>query len=129
MGIELGGEIHGMGAGQSRQDSGSGSRRNQHQQKLRALIAALKAGDLPGARACYADLLTFNPTLAGSHFQRVGHALASGNLSGAQRVIVEIYGQSQLIFAAPVPAVPTMPAAPPRPSTRDDFGVLVDVSA
>lgn len=126
MGIELGGEIHGMGAKQSRQDSGSGSRRNPHQQKLKALIAALQTGDLAGAKACYADLLTFNPALASSHFQRVGHALASGNLSGAQRVIVEIYGQSQMIFTAPIAA---MPATAPRQSMRDDFGVLVDVSA
>lgn len=126
MSIELSREIHALGSRHSGQDASGGSRRNQHQQKLRALIAALKSGDLPEARACYEALLDFNPALADSYFQRIGHALASGNLSGAQRVIVEIYGQNQVIFATPVSA---MPEITPRHSTRDDFGVLVDVSA
>lgn len=126
MSIELGREIHSLGARHSGQDGSGSSRRNQHQQKLKALIAALQSGDLPAARACYEALMEFNPALGESYFKRVGHALASGNLSGAQRVIVEIYGQSQMIFATPVAA---MPAMVPRHSTRDDFGVLVDVSA
>jgi hypothetical protein len=126
MSIELSREINPMGSRQSGQESSGGSRRNQHQQKLRTLIAALKSGDVQEARICYDALVDFNPPLADSYFQRVGHALASGNLSGAQRVIVEIYGQNQMIFAKPVSA---MPVASPRHSTRDDFGVLVDVSA
>lgn len=126
MSIELSREINPMGSRQSGHESSGGSRRNQHQQKLRALIAALKSGDVQEARMCYDALVDFNPALADSYFQRVGHALASGNLSGAQRVIVEIYGQNQMIFAKPISA---MPVASPRHSTRDDFGVLVDVSA
>jgi hypothetical protein len=126
MSIELSREINPMGSRQSGHESSGGSRRNQHQQKLRALIAALKSGDVQEARICYDALVDFNPALADSYFQRVGHALASGNLSGAQRVIVEIYGQNQMIFAKPISA---MPVASPRHSTRDDFGVLVDVSA
>ena len=126
MGIELGRDIEPMGSRQSRQETSGGSRRNQHQEKLRALIAALKAGHLQDARTCYQALVEINPALADSYFQRVGHALASGNLSGARRVIEEIYGQNQMIFAKPVSS---MPAPPPRHATRDDFGVLVDVSA
>lgn len=126
MSIELSREINPMGSRQSGHESSGGSRRNQHQQKLRELIAALKSGDVHEARICYDALVDFNPALADSYFQRVGHALASGNLSGAQRVIVEIYGQNQMIFAKPISA---MPVASPRHSTRDDFGVLVDVSA
>ncbi len=126
MSIELSREINPMGSRQSGHESSGGSRRNQHQQKLRELIAALKSGDVQEARICYDALVDFNPALADSYFQRVGHALASGNLSGAQRVIVEIYGQNQMIFAKPISA---MPVASPRHSTRDDFGVLVDVSA
>jgi hypothetical protein len=126
MSIELGREIHSPGSRQSGQDTSGGGRRNPHQQKLRELIVALKSGDVQEARLRYDALLDFNPALANSYFQRVGHALASGNLSGAQRVIVEIYGQNQVIFAMPVSA---MPEVAPRHSTRDDFGVLVDVSA
>ena len=126
MSIELGRDIQAMGSRQSGQEASGGGRRQQHQQKLRALIEALKAGDVPAARTCYAALLEFNPALGVSYFQRVGHSLASGNLSGAQRVIEEIYGQSQLIFDKPVPP---MPANGPRLSMRDDVGVLVDSSA
>lgn len=126
MSIELGREINAPGSRHAGQDGSGSSRRNPHQQKLKALIAALQSGDLQEARACYEAMVAFNPALAESYFQRVGHALASGNLSGAQRVIVEIYGQSQTIFATPVSAMPTIT---PRHSTRDDFGVLVDVSA
>ena len=126
MAIEFGGDIDPMGSRQNGQDMAGGSRRNQHQQKLLALIEALKAGDLQESRAAYEALLAFHPGLAESYFQRVGHALASGNLSGAQRVIVEIYGQHQKIFTMPTAHLPAMP---PRHSTRDDFGVLVDVSA
>lgn len=126
MSIELGREINAPGSRHAGQDGSGSSRRNLHQQKLKALIAALQSGDLQEARTCYEAMVAFNPALAESYFQRVGHALASGNLSGAQRVIVEIYGQSQTIFATPVSAMPTIT---PRHSTRDDFGVLVDVSA
>ncbi len=126
MSIELGREIDSIGSRHSGNGNSGGSRRSQHQEKLKALIAALKAGNLPDARACYQDLVDFNPALADSYFQRVGHALTSGNLSGAQRVIEEIYGQNQMIFARPVSS---MPATVPRHSTRDDFGVLVDLSA
>lgn len=126
MSIELGRDIHAMSSRQSGQDASGGGRRQQHQQKLRALIAALKAGDVLTARDCCASLVEFNPALGRSYFQRVGHALASGNVSGAQRVIEEIYGQSQVIFDKPVPP---MPDNSPRLSMRDDFGVLVDTLA
>ena len=126
MGIELGREIDSIGSRQSGHGNSGGSRRSQHQEKLKALIAALKSGNLADARACYQDLVDFNPALADSYFQRVGLALVSGNLSGAQRVIEEIYGQNQIIFAKPVSS---MPVTAPRHSTRDDFGVLVDLSA
>jgi hypothetical protein len=126
MSIELGREIDSIGSRQSGNGNSGGSRRSQHQEKLKALIAALKSGNLPDARACYQDLVDFNPALSDSYFQRVGLALVSGNLSGAQRVIEEIYGQNQMIFAKPVSS---MPVPAPRHSTRDDFGVLVDLSA
>jgi hypothetical protein len=126
MGIELGREIDSIGSRHSGNGRPGGSRRSQHQEKLKALIAALRVGNLLDARACYQDLVDFNPALAESYFQRVGHALASGNLSGAERVIEEIYGQNQIIFVKPVS---TMPVTAPRHSTRDDFGVLVDLSA
>jgi len=126
MSIELGREIDSIGSRHSGNGSSGGSRRSQHQEKLKALIAALKSGNLLDARACYQALVDFNPALAHSYFQRVGQALSSGNLSGAQRVIEEIYGQNQIIFARPVSS---MPVIAPRHSTRDDFGVLVDLSA
>lgn len=126
MSIELGREIDAMGSRQSGNGTSGGSRRSQHQEKLKALIAALKSGNLLDARTSYQALVDFNPALAHSYFQRVGHALSSGNLSGAQRVIEEIYGQNQIIFAKPVSS---MPVTLPRHSMRDDFGVLVDLSA
>ena len=126
MSIELGREIDPMGSRHSGNGDPGGGRRGQHQQKLKALIAALKSGNLQDARACYHALVDFNPALTDSYFQRVGHALASGNLSGAQRVVEEIYGQNQIIFPRPISS---MPVTAPRHSTRDDFGVLVDLSA
>jgi hypothetical protein len=126
MSIELGREIDSIASRHSGNGNSGGNRRSQHQEKLKALVAALKSGNLSDARVCYQDLVDFNPALADSYFQRVGHALASGNLSGAQRVIEEIYGKNQIIFAKPVSS---MPVAAPRHSTRDDFGVLVDLSA
>ena len=126
MSIELGREIDSIASRHSGNGNSGRNRRSQHQEKLKALVAALKSGNLSDARACYQDLVDFIPALADSYFQRVGHALISGNLSGAQRVIEEIYGQNQIIFAKPVSS---MPVATPRHSTRDDFGVLVDLSA
>ena len=126
MSIDISSDILLPGSRHTGRDGSGSNGRNPHQQKLKALIAALQSGDLQAARACYEAMVEFNPALAASHFQRVGHALASGNLSGAQRVIVEIYGQSQTIFATPVSSMATVS---PRHSTRDDFGVLVDVSA
>jgi len=126
MSIELGREIDSIGSRHAGNGNSGGGRRSQHQEKLKALIAALKSGNLLDARACYQALVEFNPALAHSYFQRIGHALTSGNLSGAQRVIEEIYGQNQTIFARPVSS---MPEAATRHSTRDDFGVLVDLSA
>lgn len=98
-----------------------GSRRQQHQQKLRALVQALDSEDLTEAGAAYASLLAFSPALAHSNFSRVGRALDSGNLALARRVIEEIYGQSQAIFkhtlAAPVSPPP--PAAPMRRNSAE----------
>ena len=93
-----------------------GSRRQQHQQKLRALVQALDREDLAEARAAYSSLLAFSPALAHSNFSRVGMALDSGHLALARRVIEEIYGQSQAIFkhAVAAPVLPPSPAAPMR---------------
>jgi hypothetical protein len=55
MSIELGREIDSIGSRHAGNGSSGGSRRSQHQEKLKALIAALKSGNLPDARACYQD--------------------------------------------------------------------------
>ena len=104
---------------------GSGSRRQQHQQKLKALIDALDHGDLIEAKVNYRLLLEFSPALAHSNFAKVGEALASANLATARRVIEEIYGQSQAIFRRQASS-PTMTMPPPSSSR---LGVLVDSSA
>ncbi len=103
--------------------SGGGSRRQQHQQKLKALIDALDASDLIEAKVNYRLLLEFSPALAHSNFAQVGEALASANMVKARRVIEEIYGQSQSIFKRPI----TSPSMTPSSSSR--LGVLVDSSA
>ena len=125
MSMELGIRINPSGSGRNGPMSEGGSRRQQHQQKLKALIAALDAGDLIEAKLSYRRLLDFSPALAQSHFARIGDALAAANLAMAKRVIEEIYGQSQAIFRRPAatPAI-TVPI-----SSSSRIGVMVDSSA
>lgn len=108
-------------------DAQSGSRRQQHQQKLKALVSALDLGNLDKARQAYAALLEFSPALAHTNFIRVGQALSSANLALARRVIEEIYGQSQAIFrrSARTEAAPARTAEASRPLV----GVLTDYVA
>jgi hypothetical protein len=123
MSTELGIRINPSGSGRNGHEPQGGSRRQRHQQKLKALIDALDAGDLIEAKVNYRLLLEFSPALAHSNFSRVGQALSSGNLVMARRVIEEIYGQSQSIFKHPI-------ASPPMfPSSSSRLGVLVDSSA
>ena len=49
-----------------------------------------------------------------------------GQLDGQEVDLIRRMQQNQTIFARPVSS---MPEAAPRHSTRDDFGVLVDLSA
>ena len=125
MSIELGLRINPSGSGRNGHEPQGGSRRQQHQQKLKALIAALDSGDLIEAKVNYQLLLDYSPALGHSHFARIGEALAAANLTRAKRVIEEIYGQSQAIFRRPAasPAM-TMPV-----SSSSRIGVMVDSSA
>ena len=127
MSMEFGIRINPSGSGRSGHEPQGGSRRQQHQQKLRALIDALDAGDLVEATVNYRLLLEFSPALAHSNFARVGQALASANLAMAKRVIEEIYGQSQAIFRRTTTPVTMNASAMPSSSSR--VGVLVDSSA
>ena len=125
MSTEFGIRINPSGSGRNGHEPQGGSRRHQHQQRLKALIDALDAGDLIEAKVNYRLLLEFSPALAHSSFARVGEALAAANLTMARRVIENIYGQSQAIFKRPAPStVMTMP-----PSSSSRLGVLVDSSA
>ncbi len=125
MSMELGIRINPSASGRNGHEPQGGSRRQQHQQKLKALIAALDSGDLIEAKVNYRLLLDYSPALAHSHFARIGDALAAANLTKAKRVIEEIYGQSQAIFRRPAasPAM-TMPV-----SSSSRIGVMVDSSA
>ena len=125
MSMEFGIRINPSASGRNGQEPQGGSRRQQHQQKLKALIDALDASDLIEAKVNYRLLLEFSPALAHSNFAKVGQALASANLAMAKRVIEEIYGQSQAIFRRQ--ATPPAITMPPVSSSR--LGVLVDSSA
>lgn len=110
--------------------NGNGSRRQQHQQKLKALIQALDLGNLDKARQAYAALLDFSPALEHSNFSRVGEALRHGNLALARQVIEDIYGQSQAIFRRSANARPAHAiAATVIASGRPLVDVLTDFSA
>jgi hypothetical protein len=100
-----------------------GNRRQQHQQKLKALIKALDAGDMTEAKINYHLLLQLSPPLAHSKFATIGTALASANLVLARQVIKELYGQNQALFRNNVPS-PVTPV-----SSSSYLGVLVDSSA
>ena len=78
MSMELGIRINTPGSGQKGQEHAGNSRRQQHQQKLKALIAALDAADLVDAKAKYHLLLEFSPGLEATNFGRVGQALGTG---------------------------------------------------
>ena len=127
MNMEMGIRINSSGSGRKDQEPAGNSRRQQHQQKLKALIAALEAGDLIQSKLAYRQLLEFSPGLEATNFGRVGDALEQANLSLAKRIIQEIYGQSQAIFKQfSKVSVPTQSGLK---STRENFGVLVDYSA
>ena len=123
MNSELGLRINMSSNSHHGQDQHEGNRRQQHQQKLKALINALDAGDLTEAKVNYHLLLQLSPTLAHSKFATIGTALASANLVLARQVIKELYGQNQALFRNNVPS----PVAPVSSSSY--LGVLVDSSA
>lgn len=127
MSTEFGIRINASASGRNGHEpqGGSGSRRQHHQRKLKALVDALDAGDLVEARLAYRLLLEFSPALEHSNFARVGQSLASANLTMARKVIEEIYGQSQAIFRHPAPATPAATNELALPTSRY-FGVLVD---
>ncbi len=127
MNTEFGIRINSSGAGGKGQEHTGSSRRQQHQQKLKALIAALDTGDLAEAKLAYRFLLEFSPGLEATNFGRIGLALQQANVSLAKRVVQEIYGQSQAIFKQNTKAHTTPESS--QPSTREHFGVLVDCSA
>ena len=127
MSMELGIRINTSSSSQKGQEHAGNSRRQQHQQKLKALIAALDAGDLVDAKVKYHLLLEFSPGLEATNFGRVGQALEQANLMLAKRVIQEIYGQSQAIFK-PSSKMTSAPESAHK-TTRENFGVLVDYSA
>lgn len=127
MNMELGIRINSSGSGRKDQEPAGNSRRQQHQQKLKALIAALEAGDVIEAKVTYRLLLEFSPGLEATNFGRVGSAIDKANLSLAKRIIKEIYGQSQAIFKRSPNG--SVPAGIAHTSTRENFGVLVDYSA
>jgi hypothetical protein len=127
MNTEIGIRINTSGSGRKDQAPTGNSRRQQHQQKLKVLIAALEASDLIQSKLAYRQLLEFSPGLEATNFGRVGSAIDKANLSLAKRIIKEIYGQSQAIFKrSPNRSVP---AGIAHKSTRENFGVLVDYSA
>ena len=127
MNMELGIRINSSASGHKDQTPAGNSRRQQHQQKLKALIAALEAGDLNQSKLTYRQLLEFSPGLEATNFGRVGDALNQANLSLAKRIIQEIYGQSQAIFKRS--SKDSTPAVVMHKSTRENFGILVDYSA
>jgi hypothetical protein len=127
MNIEIGIRFNSSGSGHKDQTPAGNSRRQQHQQKLKALIAALEAGDLIQSKTAYRQLLEFSPGLEATNFGRVGDALDQASLSLAKRIIQEIYGQSQAIIKRSPKG--SVPAGIAHKSTRENFGVLVDYSA
>jgi hypothetical protein len=127
MNTELGIRINSTGSGRRGQEHSGSSRRQQHQQKLKALIAALDANNLMEATMAYRVLLEFSPELEATNFGRIGLALRHMNVSLAKRVIQEIYGQSQAIFKQKT-NVSVQPKLAQR-AVRENFGVLVDCSA
>lgn len=127
MNIDPGIRINSTGSDRQPQEHSGSSRRQQHQQKLKALIAALDANNLMEAKVAYRVLLEFSPGLEETNFGRIGLALQHENMSLAKKVIQEIYGQSQAIFKQNA-KTHTAPDAAQR-SVRENFGVLVDCSA
>ena len=81
MNMELGIRINSSGSDRKDQEPAGNSRRQQHQQKLKALIAALEDGDLFQAKLNYRRLLEFSPGLEATNFGRIGEALEHANLS------------------------------------------------
>ena len=127
MNMEMGIRINSSGSGRKDQEPAGNSRRQQHQQKLKALIAVLEAGDLIQSKLAYRQLLEFSPGLEATNFGRVGRDRGEGSLRLAKSINKENYGQSQAIFKRSPKG--SVPAGIAHKSTRENFGVLVDYSA
>lgn len=134
MDFDLGIRINAFGSSSSGQHPQGRSRRNAHQENLKALLAALQKEDLEAARRAWHELVALNPSLAAGNMKPIGDMLASANLSAARKAFEGIYRQGQVIFGrrnAPSSPAPqsASPRQPMQKSLQDDHGVLVDTRA
>ena len=123
--MEIGRTAYPDGGRQNTQGNNSKGNNRERQRKLQSLIDALKANDLPSAKAAYAEMVKAYPSLSTGLFRTIEYNLASANMAAAKRMIEQLYGQGQTIFKSKDRATSFDPALLHHGS-RGSAGYLVD---
>ncbi len=124
MPVDLGMHVMPVMGGDAGRQSG-GRRQPKAAPLLKSLKKAVAAGDLAAARIAYAQLMLSAPMLAEGPWQPLGEALVQGQMARAQSLLgtlPHIASPRPVTHAASVSNVQ-------RPSARENFGVLIDLSA
>jgi hypothetical protein len=93
----------------------AGERQSRRDQRLRALLSALKTGPIDAARLAFTALVSHDLELAHQPgLTRIGSALQSSNLVAALRIAQEMQlGRVALFTSAPLPIRVSDPIAKP----------------
>ena len=90
--MEIGRTAYPDGGRQNTQGNTSKGSNRERQRKLQSLIDALKANDLPAAKAAYAEMVKAYPSWSTDLFRTIEFNLASANMAAAKPVIEQLYG-------------------------------------
>lgn len=86
-------------------NSPQGDRQSRREQKLHVLLQCLKVGDLEGSRQAFIALINTDPSVSNDpYLSKIGSALQSSNVLGAQKVALELqrHGGKLQLHSAPV---------------------------
>jgi hypothetical protein len=156
MGSEYGFKVDGWGSSWSGSDQLAEGRRVARLAKLKALLDALKSGDLEGSQKAINDLWNFDATLKlDPYLIKIANALSKKLMHEAQKTAMAMQADSHH-FASHVPFKPHMNTSvnpnahpsvhasvpgvasiktqahldpAPRKATEGEFGRIIDVSA
>ena len=98
---------------------------NRREQRLRALLSALKTGPIDAARLAFTALVSYDLELAHQPvLTRIGSALQSSNLVAALRIAQEMQLGRISLFKNPALPIRVSDAAAPAPEHKGFIGGL-----